>query len=94
MTSLPTAVMRSEAVHRLILNISLFPGMSVTLAQDKFVRLSAFEDGKLRHFTMRIQNPQQSKELYDQINEMLELLPNPATGSAGQSANRRGEEEV
>ena len=70
-----SAVMRSEAVHRLILNISLFSGMSVTHALDKFVRFSAFEEGVLRHFTIRIQNPAQSKELYDQVTEMLDLLP-------------------
>lgn len=67
--------MRSEAVHRLILNVSLFSGMSVTHAQDKFVRFSAFEEGVLKHFTIRIQNPAQSKELYDQITDILDLLP-------------------
>lgn len=72
-------VMRSEAVHRLILNISLFPEMNVTLAQEKFLRFSAFEDGKLQHFTIRCANATLGKELYDILLELKELLRNTST---------------
>lgn len=68
-------VMRSEAVHRLILNISLFAEMNVTLAQDKFLRFSAFEDGKLQHFTVRCANAISGKELYDSVNDLKQMLP-------------------
>lgn len=46
--------MRAEGVLRLILNVALFPGMKVELAQDKFVRFVAMEDGKLQHFAIRV----------------------------------------
>jgi len=36
-------VMRSEAVHNLLLNVPLFPEMHITLAQDKFIRFAAVE---------------------------------------------------
>lgn len=68
-------VMRSDAVHRLILNVSLFPDMSVTLAQDKFIRFSAFEDGKPRHYTVRTGNPTQGRELHQQIVDAISMLP-------------------
>lgn len=79
--------MRSEAVLRLILNVSLFPGMSVTLAQDKFVRLSAFEDEKLKHFTIRVANAGLGRELYDSIKECLEMLPQTGSGKSASAAS-------
>jgi len=80
-------VMRSEAVLRLILNVSLFPGMQVTLSQDKFVRLSAFEEGQLKHFTIRVANAALGKELHEAIKDMLQLLADEAAESGkGRSA--------
>ncbi|KAK9893993.1 hypothetical protein P389DRAFT_101975 [Cystobasidium minutum MCA 4210] len=68
-------VMRSEAVHRLILNISLFAEMNVTLAQDKFLRFSAFEDGKLHHFTVRCANSALGTDLYNNVVDLKNMLP-------------------
>lgn len=84
------SVMRSEAVLRLILNIPLFSSMSVTLAQDKFIRFSAFEDGALRHFTVRVGNSLQGKELYDQMLDVIRMLPKVANGTG--SASKPAEE--
>ena len=55
--------MRAEAVHRLILNVSMYSKMSITLAQDKFVRFSAFEDSDLKHYTVRAPIAEQGQEL-------------------------------
>lgn len=74
--------MRSEAVLRLILNIPLFSSMSVTLAQDKFIRFSAFEDGALRHFTIRLSNSLQGKELYEQMMDCVKMLPKVGNGTS------------
>lgn len=81
-------VMRSEAVHRLILNISLFAEMNVTLAQDKFLRFSAFEDGKLQHFTVRCANSTLGTELYQNVMDLKNMLPHALSSksSAEQSA--------
>lgn len=70
-------VMRSEAVHRLILNVSLFAEMKITLAQEKYLTFPAFEDGKLQHFTVRCANSTLGKELYDTMLDLIEMLPRP-----------------
>jgi Ran-binding protein 3 len=74
--------MRSEAVLRLILNIPLFSSMQVTLAQDKFIRFSAFEDGVLRHFTIRVGNSLQGKELHEQMMDVISMLPKVGNGTS------------
>lgn len=76
-------LMRSEAVHRLILNISLFPEMNVTLAQDKFLRFSAFEDEKLQHYTIRCANSLVGKELYENVLDLKQMLPKRSKSSNG-----------
>jgi Ran-binding protein 3 len=81
-------VMRSEAVHRLILNISLFAEMNVTLAQDKFLRFSAFEDGKLHHFTVRCANPVIGTELYEHVEELKHMLPKTMSSQEKASADK------
>ncbi|KAL7006050.1 hypothetical protein EMMF5_004388 [Cystobasidiomycetes sp. EMM_F5] len=76
-------VMRAEAVHRLILNVNVYAQMTVTLSQDKFIRFSAFEEGSIRHYTIRVSNAAQGKELHEQIKDMIDLL--------GQSGSASGE---
>jgi hypothetical protein len=51
--------MRSEAVHRLILNLSIFPGMKSEVSDAKFVRFSGTELGdggkpQVRAFMIRV----------------------------------------
>lgn len=47
--------MRKEAVYALLLNITLFKGMSCSLAQDpRYIRFSAFENGKTTHYNLRV----------------------------------------
>ena len=77
--------MRAEAVHRLILNVSMYSKMSITLAQDKFVRFSAFEDSDLKHYTVRAPNAEQGQELYSQLQDMVKLLSeSTSTNGAGE----------
>jgi Ran-binding protein 3 len=48
-------VMRKEAVHSLILNVSLFQGMNFSTAQDpRYIRFSAIEDGTTTHYNLRV----------------------------------------
>lgn len=47
-------VMRADGVLRVILNVNLFAGMSCDVAQDKFVKLVAVEDGKPVNFAIRV----------------------------------------
>lgn len=51
-------VMRAEGVLRLILNVSLYVGMSC-LEDGKHVRLTVFEDGERRFVTLRV-SPQRA----------------------------------
>jgi len=47
--------MRKEAVYTLLLNVTLFPGMRCTLAQDpRFVRFSVIEDGTATHYNLKV----------------------------------------
>lgn len=48
--------MRADGVFRVILNVALFAGMSLELAQDKFVRIVALENGELVHFAIKVSN--------------------------------------
>jgi hypothetical protein len=47
--------MRKEAVHTLILNVPLFRGMLITIAQDpRYLRFSTIEDGSAVHYNLRV----------------------------------------
>lgn len=46
--------MRADGVFRVILNAPLFAGMSCELAQEKFVRIIAVENGQLQHFAIKV----------------------------------------
>lgn len=49
------AVMRKEAVYTLLLNVPLFKGMRVTLAQDpRYLRFSCIESGATSHYNLRV----------------------------------------
>lgn len=48
-------VMRKEAVFTVLLNVTLFHGMSVFVAQDpRYVRLSVIEAGQAVHYNLRV----------------------------------------
>lgn len=48
-------VMRKEAVFTVLLNVTLFHGMSVFIAQDpRYIRLSVIEDGATVHYNLRV----------------------------------------
>lgn len=50
--------MRKEAVYAVILNVTLFKGMSYALAQDpRYIRFSAIEEGKATHYNLRVRPP-------------------------------------
>ncbi|CAO1618307.1 unnamed protein product [Sympodiomycopsis kandeliae] len=65
-------VMRAEGVLRLILNVALFSGMKVELAQDKFVRFVAIEnEDQLVHFALKVSNPVAANALYQAITSSI-----------------------
>lgn len=49
--------MRAEGVYRVILNVNLFSGMNLDLAQEKFVKFVAVEDGALVQFAIKVSLP-------------------------------------
>ncbi|KAG5644862.1 hypothetical protein DXG03_007503 [Asterophora parasitica] len=62
-------VMRKEAVYTLLLNVTLFNGMSCSLAQDpRYLRFSVIENGAATHYNLRVANAKIAKELLEEIN--------------------------
>ena len=48
-------VMRKDAVYTLLLNVTLFPGMRCTLAQDpRYMRFSAIENGVTTTYNLKV----------------------------------------
>ncbi|KAG5653606.1 hypothetical protein H0H81_011978 [Sphagnurus paluster] len=65
-------VMRKEAVYTLLLNVTLFPGMRCSLAQDpRYLRFSVIEEGAAMHYNLRLANAKITKELLDEINAYI-----------------------
>ncbi|KAG6829062.1 hypothetical protein H0H92_005836 [Tricholoma furcatifolium] len=61
-------IMRKEAVYTLLLNVTLFPGMRCSLAQDpRYLRLSVIENGVTTHYNLRLSNAKIAKELLEEI---------------------------
>lgn len=47
--------MRKEAVYTLLLNVTLFRGMSCMLAQDpRYLRFSVIENGITTHYNLKV----------------------------------------
>lgn len=78
--------MRAEGVLRLILNVALFSGMKVELAQDKFVRFVAVEEGALVHFALRVSNPAAAHALYQAIKTRIPAQKKTTTSDVGELA--------
>ncbi|KAE8231624.1 hypothetical protein CF326_g3359 [Tilletia indica] len=89
----PRLVMRTEGVLRLILNVILFPGMSVELAQEKFVRFIAFEDGNLVHFAVRMAQPKVAEELFDTIKSRIPAPSTTVSAQAGTGASTKDDKD-
>ncbi|KAF4610718.1 hypothetical protein D9613_007127 [Agrocybe pediades] len=65
-------VMRKDAVYTLLLNITLFPGMKCTVAQDpRYVRISAIEAGGVKTYNLRVANSKIATELIEEINAYI-----------------------
>jgi Ran-binding protein 3 len=70
-------VMRADAVLRVILNLPLVQNMEVaqgmksSLASDKFVRITGFEDKKPHQYALKAANPELAQELFNHINELV-----------------------
>lgn len=48
-------VMRKDAVYTLLLNVTLFPGMRVSLAQDpRYIRFSTIENGITTTYNLKV----------------------------------------
>ncbi|RHZ73241.1 hypothetical protein Glove_232g106 [Diversispora epigaea] len=63
----PRLVMRVDNTLRVILNITLFNRMHVERAQEKFIRLFAFEGDSLVHLAFKLQNSNAADNLYQAI---------------------------
>ncbi|KAG9296516.1 hypothetical protein G9A89_015108 [Geosiphon pyriformis] len=73
-------VMRADAVLRVILNISLFTGMSVQLAaSEKYVRLNAFENSKPVHLAIKLPSSDLAIQLHESI---IHALPSSSSTAA------------
>lgn len=76
LTSRCLLVMRADGVFRVILNIALFAGMSLELAQDKFVRIVALENGELVHFAIKVSRfpPLEGSQSFNHLNLLSSLF--------------------
>jgi len=69
-------VMRKEAVFTVLLNVTLFYGMSVFVAQDpRYIRLSVIEDGMTAHYNLRVASAKIGEELLDAIKAYIPPAP-------------------
>jgi len=62
-------VMRKDAVYTLLLNVTLFPGMRCSLAQDpRYLRFSAIENGVATTYNLKVSNAKIAADLLEEIN--------------------------
>lgn len=70
-------VMRSDGLLRVVLNVPLLKnfevmsGMKSSLQSEKFVRISAIEDGKPVQYALRTNNTDTAKRLYKAIQDLV-----------------------
>lgn len=71
-------VMRKEAVFTVLLNVTLFHGMAVSVTQDpRYVRISVIENGATVHYNLRVASAKIGEELLDAIKAYIP--PPPST---------------
>lgn len=59
-------VMRKDAVYTLLLNVTLFPGMRVSLAQDpRYIRFSTIENGVTTTYNLKVLYSQSNSTITD-----------------------------
>ncbi|KAI0058835.1 hypothetical protein BV25DRAFT_1918944 [Artomyces pyxidatus] len=82
-------VMRKDAVYTVLLNVTLFRGMSCFIAQDpRYLRFSVIEDGGTTHYNLRVSNAAAAATLLAEINK---LIPGSPTATASAPAPDAGE---
>lgn len=71
------AVMRADGILKVILNVPLnkstevMTGMKSSLASEKFVRITAFEDGKPFQYSLRTGSAATAQQLFDTLKERI-----------------------
>ncbi|KAF8902396.1 hypothetical protein CPB84DRAFT_1908080 [Gymnopilus junonius] len=71
----PRLVMRKDAVHTLLLNVTLFAGMHCVLSQDpRYVMFSAIEDGVTTTYNLKVSNAKIAAELFAEIKAQIKSL--------------------
>jgi len=69
-------VMRKEAVFTVLLNVTLFHGMSVNATQDpRYVKISVIENGATVHYNLRVASAKIGEELLDAIKAYIPPPP-------------------
>ncbi|WOO84749.1 Brefeldin A resistance protein [Vanrija pseudolonga] len=86
-------VMRADGVLRVILNASLYVGMTC-LEDGKHVRTTVFEGGERRFITIRTANPKVAAELSAAIQEHTPLESARSTSAAARSPSAGAKESV
>ncbi|KAF9118771.1 hypothetical protein BGW39_000879 [Mortierella sp. 14UC] len=71
-TKLARLVMRTDGALRLILNISIFPEMNMTISGDKYIRFMGIEEGKPISFLLKVKDAAIADEVVQHINRAAE----------------------
>jgi Ran-binding protein 3 len=65
-------VMRKDAVYAVLLNVTLFRGMSCTIAQDpRYLRFSVLTPSGAIHYNLRVGSAQATIDLQKAINDNI-----------------------
>ncbi|KAG0286872.1 hypothetical protein BGZ96_009097 [Linnemannia gamsii] len=71
-TKVARLVMRTDGVLRLILNISIFPEMNVTITGDKYICFTGVEEGAPLSFLLKVKDAETAEEVVQNINRAAE----------------------
>ncbi|KAF9272132.1 hypothetical protein BGZ88_005154 [Linnemannia elongata] len=71
-TKVARLVMRTDGVLRLILNVSIFPEMNVTITGDKYIRFMGVEEGAPLPFLLKVKDAATAEEVVQNINRAAE----------------------
>jgi len=65
-------VMRKDAVYAVLLNVTLFRGMSCSIAQDpRYLRFSVLTPSGTMHYNLRVGSAQAASDLLKVINDNI-----------------------
>lgn len=76
-TCVGRVVMRTDAVHRVVLNLGLVKGLEVaagmgaSLSSDKVIRMSTIENGKPVQYALKTGNPDAAKQLLTSVKGLI-----------------------